>query len=180
MKEVLRTLIAFLLIAQGAVFAQTKTDGETLQNLPQAFAAAWANHNGRQLAGLMADDVDFINIGADCLHGRADFELYHSRLLTGRFRQSTLTPLETKVRFLRPDIAAVHWSWRVQGDRNEDLTPRKPRFGMFTMIAERRGGKWLIVQAQNTGWIPGPNPELKGIEPPILFPKVESGGGNGF
>ena len=121
----------------------------------------------------MSEDVDFVNIGGDWLHGRADFELYHTRLLSGRFRESTITPLEIAVRFLRPNLAVLHWSWRIEGDRNEDLTPRKPRFGLFTMIVEKQSGEWLVAVAQNTNWIAGPNPELNGIKPPIVFPPVE-------
>lgn len=148
---------------------KVKADEAAVRHLPQAFAAAWAKHDGHQLAAMMADDVDFVNVGGDWLHGRADFELYHSRLLSGRFKESMLTPVQVEVRFLRPELAALHWSWRVEGDRNEDGTLRKPRFGLFTMIVEKRRGEWLVVEAQNTNWIPGPNPELNGIKPPIGF-----------
>jgi hypothetical protein len=44
----------------------------------------------------------------------------------------------------------LHWSWSIQGDRNEDLTQRAPRFGIFTMIVEKLGESWLVVEAQNT------------------------------
>jgi uncharacterized protein (TIGR02246 family) len=125
------------------------------------------------LAKTVSRDVDFVNIGGDWLHGRADFELYHTRLLSGRFRESTLTPLNISVRFLRPDLAVLHWSWRVEGDRNEDGTLRKPRFGLMMMLVEKQQGKWLIVVAQNINWNSGPNPELKGIKPPIVFAALE-------
>jgi uncharacterized protein (TIGR02246 family) len=179
MKRILRNLLAVLLVA-GCSFihaqnlpAQNQSDETAVHNIPQAFAAAWAKHDGHQLAKIMSEDVDFINVGGDWLHGRADFELYHTRLLSGRFKESTLTPLETAVRFLRPELAVLHWSWTVQGDRNEDGSLRKPRFGIFTMIVEKRGGEWLIVEAQNTNQMTGPNPELKGIKPPIVFPPAE-------
>jgi len=172
MKLTSRSLLLVLLIAWCSVHAQSKADQSAVQQIPQSFAAAWANHDGHQLAKLMSEDVDFLNVGADWLHGRADFELYHSRLLSGRFHTSTLTPLKTAVRFLRPDLAVLHWTWRIEGDRNEDGTSRKPRFGMFTMLAEKKSGEWLVVEAQNTNWMPGPNPELKGIKPPIVFPEV--------
>jgi len=173
MQQVLRNLLVSVLVAECAVHAQNKRDEDAVRNIPQAWAAAWAKHDGHQLAKTMSEDVDFVNVGGDWLHGRPDFELYHTRLLSGRFRESTITPLETAVRFLRPNLAVLHWSWRVQGDRNEDLTPRKPRFGMFTMIAEKQRGEWLVVVAQNVNWDPGPNPELNGIKPPIVFPTVE-------
>jgi uncharacterized protein (TIGR02246 family) len=177
MKRRLNVLVGLilvpLLIAGCAAHAENKTDEAAVRNIPQAFAAAWAKHDGHQLAKTMSEDVDFVNVGGDWLHGRADFELYHTRLLSGRFRESLVTPLEIDVRFLRPNLAVLHWSWRIQGDRNEDLTPRKPRFGLFTMIVEKQSGEWLVVVAQNTNRIDGPNPELNGIKPPIVFPTVE-------
>jgi len=172
MKWLLNTLLVVVLVSGCTVHAEN-TDEAAVRSVPQAFAAAWAKHDGHQLAKTMSEDVDFVNIGGDWLHGRADFELYHTRLLSGRFKDSTLTPLEIRVRFLRPDLTVLHWSWEIEGDRNEDLTPRKPRFGLFTMVVEKRGGAWLVVAAQNTNWIAGPNPEIEGIKPPIVFPSAE-------
>ena len=175
MRHLLRNLMVIVVFAAfvfqvESLIAQSQSDEAAVRAFPQAFAAAWAKHDGHQLAQIMSEEVDFVNVGGDWLHGRADFETYHTRLLSGRFKESTLTPLQTEVRFLKPDVAVLHWSWRIEGDRNEDLTPRKPRFGLFTMIVEKRSGAWLVVAAQNTNWMPGPNPELNGIKPPIVFP----------
>jgi uncharacterized protein (TIGR02246 family) len=171
MKNRFRCLLFAFLFVQCVVHAQTKADEAAVRHVPQAFVAAWANHDGHQLGAIMAEDVDFVNVGGDWLHGRADFELYHSRLLSGRFKDSTLTTRDTVVRFLRPDLALLHWSWGLVGDKNEDLTKRKPRMGIFTMVVEKRNGGWLVVSAQNTNWMPGPNPEIDGITPPIAFPQ---------
>jgi uncharacterized protein (TIGR02246 family) len=173
----MRLLSSLLIALLGVPFianAQNRSDEAAVRNIPQLFAAAWAKHDGHELAKIMSEDVDFVNVGGDWLHGRKDFELYHSRLLSGRFKESRFVPLETFVRFLRPDLAVLHWSWKVEGDKNEDGTPRKPRFGLFTMIVEKKNGGWLVVEAQNTNQIPGPNPELNGITPPIVFPEVEN------
>ena len=58
------------------------------------------------------------------LHGRADSEKYHSRLLRGRFKEAVLTLLQQEVRFLQPDTAVVHWSWKIDGDKDYDGMPR--------------------------------------------------------
>jgi hypothetical protein len=92
------------------------------------------------------------------------------RLLSGRFKDSTITPLETTVRFLRPNMGVVHWSWKIEGDKNPDGTPRQPRYGMMTLVAEKRGGHWLVVVGQNTNAILGIPPELQGIKTPIAIP----------
>src|ERR1700678_1628983 len=126
MKQLLSNLLVTLLVAAGTVHAQSNTDKAAVHNVPQAFAAAWAKHDGHQLAKIMSEDVDFVNVAADWVHGRADFERFHTRLLSGRFKESTLTPLEIRVRFLRPDLAVLHWNWKIENDQNQDLTVRKP------------------------------------------------------
>lgn len=52
--------------------AQTKLNEEAVHDLPQAFAAAFSRHDGHQLAALMADDIDFVTVGATCIHGKSD------------------------------------------------------------------------------------------------------------
>jgi uncharacterized protein (TIGR02246 family) len=165
-------VVASLFTTVGATCAQSKKDEAAVRNIPQAFAAAWAKHDGQQLAKMMAEDVDFVNVGGDWLRGRKDFGLYHSRLLSKRFRESRITPLEVSVRFLSPEQAVLHWSWRIEGDRNFDQTLRKPRFGLFTMIVAKSGEEWLVTVAQNTNHMPPPNPDpdMEGIRPGIVFP----------
>ena len=171
----LRSVSTIVMVLVGAVAdAQTKRDEEALRHLPQSFSEAWAKHDGHELAQIMAEDVDFVTVGATWFHGRRDFETYHTRLLTGRFKDSTNRPLESAVRFLRPDLAVVHWSWTIQGDKNPDGSPREPRFGLMTMIAEKRQGTWLVVVAQNTNGIPTAPPEAQGITMPIVVPASPS------
>jgi len=163
------------LLGPREAYAQSQADEATVRELPHAFAAAWAKHDGQQLARIMSENVDFVDVAGDWLRGKSDFALYHSRLLSARFKDSMLTPLATSVRFLRPDLAVLHWTWRLEGDHNFDQTPRKPRLGLFTMIVEKTGGKWLVTVAQNTNRVPPPNPdpEMEGIQAATLFPKEQ-------
>ncbi len=162
--------ILLFLFATGAN-AQSKADEEAVRKLPQAFCEAWAKHDGHELARIMAEDVDFVTVATTYLHGRADFEKFHTRLLSGRFKEANLTSLQTTARFLRPDIVVVHWSWKIESDRNMDGTVRQqPRFGMMTMVAERRNGTWQVVVAQNTNAVLGVPPELQDIKTPIPIP----------
>jgi uncharacterized protein (TIGR02246 family) len=85
-----------------AAHAQSESDKQKVEDLPHALCAAFTKHDGHQLAQLMADDVDFVVVGATWLHGRPDFEKYHTRLLNGRFHEMALEPLQVTVRFLRP------------------------------------------------------------------------------
>jgi len=170
MKSLVLIFIAIFVAAPLPLGAQTKSDEEAVRKLPQAFRDAWNNHDGHELAKIMADDVDFVTVGATWIHGRPDFEKYHTRLLSGRFKQSTITPLQTAVRFLRPEIAIAHWSWTISGDKNPDGTMRRPRYGMMTVVAEKRNGTWFVVASQNDNSFPGMGPEFEGIHSPMPMP----------
>jgi uncharacterized protein (TIGR02246 family) len=175
MKYSLSAALYFLLLSPTLAHAQSKADEAVLAKLPQEFCDAWAKHDGHALAKIMAEDVDFVTVATTYLHGRADFETFHVRLLSGRFKDSTINVLETTTRFLRPDMAVVHWSWKIEGDRNADGTPRQPRFGMMTLVAEKKSGNWLVVVGQNTNAILGVPPELQDIKTPITIPGTSPG-----
>jgi uncharacterized protein (TIGR02246 family) len=170
MRKSVRGLPFLLLLATSILNAQSKADEEAVRKLPQSFCEAWERHDGHALAKIMADDVDFVTVADVYLHGRADFETFHVRLLSGRFKDSHTTALQTTVRFLQHDMAVVHWSWRIDSDKNFDGTPRAPRFGMMTMVAQKRGGTWQVVVAQNTNSELGTPPELQDIKSPIPVP----------
>ena len=174
MRNLVSSFVSVLALTSVSLHAQSKVDEEAVRKLPQSFCDAWAMHDGHELAKIMADDVDFVTVATVYLHGRADFEKFHTRLLSGRFKDSTITSLETSARFLRPDMAVVHWSWRIEGDKNFDGTPRAaPRFGMMTMVAQKRNGNWQVVVAQNTNALLGRPPELQDIDTPLKIPGME-------
>ena len=152
---------------------QTIPDEEILRKLPQAHCDAWNSRDAHALAAMLADDGDFVTVATVYLHGRTDYETFHARLLNGRFKDSIFAPLRTTVRFLRPDIGVVHWSWKMSGDKNPDGTPRPPRFGLMTIVAEKHGNTWQVVVAQNTNALLGTPPELAGINTPIAIPDNE-------
>src|SRR5271170_7581854 len=170
MKLLPSALLLILLASTSNTLAQSKADEEAIRKLPQVFCDAWAKHDGHALAKIMADEVDFVTVATTYLHGRADFEMFHVRLLSGRFKDSTITALKTTTRFLRPDMAVVHWSWKIEGDKNPDGTNRQPRYGMMTLVEEKRNGNWLVIVGQNTNAILGVPPELQDIKTPIAIP----------
>jgi uncharacterized protein (TIGR02246 family) len=168
-RSAIASIVVFL-AGISAAQAQTRADEAAVHGLPQAFAAAFNKHDGHQLAQIMTDDIDFVTVGATWIHGKSDFEKYHTRLLNGRFHGIRMDVLSVAVRFLRPDIAIVHWSWTGLGDKNPDGTARKRRLGMMTMVAEKRAGTWLVVASQNDDSFPGLPPEFEGITSPMPMP----------
>ncbi len=151
--------------------AQTTGDRAAVARLPTLFSAAWATHRGEELGELVSDDVDFVNVGAIWLHGKADFAKYHSRILSGRLATSTITPLAEDVRFLGVNLAFVRWSWRIDGEKDSNGDPTPVRYGLMTLIVRRQNRKWQVIAGQNTN--SGPQrPEASDIIAPIVVPRA--------
>src|SRR5215510_9593323 len=163
--------VSMLVLAGSFASAQTNSDEEAVRALPRAFSGAWAEHNGHKLAGMMAENVDFVTVRGVWLHGRANFEKYHTRILSGRFRNATNTPLEIRVRFLRPDEAVVHWSWVIEGEKGADGSSQPKRFGIMTMVARKTDKGWKVIVAQNTNGGPSVS-EADDLDLPIRLPKA--------
>jgi uncharacterized protein (TIGR02246 family) len=165
-------MLAFATIAEG----QTKADEDAVRGLPQAFSDAFNKHDARRLGQIMAEDVDFVTVGLVWLHGRPDFEKYHRALFVGRFKDISQKVVETHVRFIRSDVAVVRNSFMAEGDKNLDGSARPRRFGLNTMVAEKRDGVWLVVAVQNVNGPTDTNgprarpPEAEGIQSPIVIP----------
>src|SRR5215471_6571163 len=167
----MRFWFSMLVLAASFASAQTNSDEEAVRALPRAFSAAWAEHNGHKLAGIMAEDVDFVTVRGVWLQGRVNFEKYHTRILSGRFRDATNTPLEIRVRFLGSDEAVVHWSWVIEGENGADGSPQPKRFGIMTMVARKTDKGWKVIVAQNTNGGPGVT-EADDLDLPIRLPKL--------
>ena len=61
----------------------------------------------------------------------------------------------------------------MSGDVNDDGSARPPRFGLMTLVVEKRDNAWQIAVAQNTNALLGTPPELKDIKTPIAIPGAE-------
>ncbi len=150
MKSWLHALPAVCAVAALPAAAQTPADTTALRQIAVGFGNAWDRHDAQALVENMGEDAVFVTAGARRLVGRAAIESYHGRLFRGSASQSRNGTTNVNVRFLRPDVAIVERQWRIDGDRFSDGSPRLPRAGFMTMVAERRNARWAITSVQNT------------------------------
>jgi uncharacterized protein (TIGR02246 family) len=147
-------LFALLALACSPATAQAAGDEVAVRELAKRWEQAWNRHDMQQLASLMTEDADFVNVGARHWKGRGEIEAEHASRLD-QFRDSAWSTRAVKVQFLRPDVALAHVEWTLKGDKEADGTPRPPRGGVFTWVVVKQSNAWLIRAAQNTNL--GPN-----------------------
>lgn len=137
-----------------SVCAGQSSDEVEIRKIEMGLQEAWNHHDMKAFGNLFTTDADFVNIGSWWWQGRAAIEKKHTDSHTFLFRESTLTIDEVHTRFLTPQIAVVHVLWSMVGAKNPDGTPGKPRKGIFTQVAQKQDGKWLIAASHNTDSIP--------------------------
>lgn len=145
-------LTAMLVMSMAAVRAETQTAAESeLHALATAFESAWNAHDMNvAFRKLLTEDIDWVNVDAGRGKGLEQVVQGHVRVHAGKFKDSTLTIKQVDIDVLRPDVAVMHVSWNMRGDRNNDGTPREPRDGLFTWVAVKEGGAWKIRASHNT------------------------------
>ena len=81
--------------------------------------------------------------------------------------------LETMVRFLRPDLALLHFSWAIEGDQGYRWFRSSEAVRAYDHVGREQNGTWLVIAAQNTNAGHGA-PEAEDMILPIRLPKDES------
>jgi uncharacterized protein (TIGR02246 family) len=116
-----------------------------VQGLIDGLGQAWSRHDGPAYAALFADDADHVNAYGLAIKGRAEIETWHSLIFRTVLRDSVATLVDTKCRFLRPDVASVEIRWQLAGTYNPQGEPVPVRRGLSAFIAtEKHGGGWSI------------------------------------
>jgi len=124
-------------------------DMASLQALPATFERCWNTHNIDSMGTMLTEDVDFVNVAGNWLKGRAATVADHKDSHSMMFKNSVLTIDSINIKYVKPDLAILHVGWGLAGDRDPDGTPRNPRHGIFTWVATRNNGRWLLLAVTN-------------------------------
>lgn len=126
-------------------------DSAALHQIPYTWQHYWNNHHMDSMGTLLCDNVDFINVAGNWLKGKNAVVADHKEKHQGiRFRNSSWQTDSVMVQYLTDDIAIFHIGWGLNGDFENETTPRPPHHGLFTWIVIRQNNKWLLKAVQNT------------------------------
>lgn len=119
------------------------------EHIVDALVVAWNRHDAEAFARCFAADADFTNVFGMHAQGRAAIAAFHAPIFATMFRDSRLAATETRVRVLRPDIAAVDMRWEMTGARGPDGAPWPLRRGIINMTLARDTEGWSIAVLHN-------------------------------
>ncbi len=122
-------------------------DEKSLHEMVYQLEAAWNAADGQAFAEAFAEDAGFIHLLGGYYTGRTAIEAGHRMIFGTIYKGSTVRYSVEKIRFVRSDVAIVYLRQYLQFHEDgaaSDLEARP------TIIAEKRDGKWQIVNLQNT------------------------------
>lgn len=131
----------------------TPQDEEAIHQLLVSYQEAWNKKDPIALASLFSEEADFSSIYGQTMHGRVIIADKHSNLFKGPQRESqqTRNPADVKIRFLKPDVAAVDSIAEISGVLlNPEGTKRSSMNRALTsMVLVKRGERWEIEVFHN-------------------------------
>src|SRR5260370_31622014 len=156
----LRFVIALVVFAisylsRGASSTVPANDEKPIRALIAASGEAFAKLDAHAFSMVFHEDADFTNVWGMTAHGRKAIEEFHRPLLEGdgtgpipSFKHAETKVLDTRIRFLRPDVAFVDATWTQTGavQNGHDMGLRK---GLLMLIATKERDERGIAVMHN-------------------------------
>jgi len=133
------------------------------EKIPEGFVEAWNQRDAMAIAGLFAEDAEFVNVVGLWWHDRQAIWKAHDYGLKKIFKDSTLELRQKKVRMLSDEVALVHARMRLSGQTaHGEVQQAGVRFNVFTFVVKKEEKGWICVAAHNTDQVPGKETNIVG------------------
>jgi len=129
--------------------AGTEDDEKPIGELIERFMDAWNRHDVHAFATVFSEDADFTNWRGMGATGRSKIEEFHAALFATIFRNSHLGFTDSKIRFIRADVAAVDVRWEMTGALDAQANPMPDRRGLLNFVMSKNAGQWQIIVMHN-------------------------------
>lgn len=131
------------------------------EELPDRFVQAWNQRKADVIAGLFAQDAEFINVVGLWWHDRQTIFKAHDYGLKKIFNQSSLEVRQKKVRQVSDTFAIVYARMRLSGQTTHgDVETPGVRFNIFSFVLQKEAAGWICISAHNTDQVPGKETNL--------------------
>jgi uncharacterized protein (TIGR02246 family) len=121
----------------------------SIQQLLTAFISAWNIHDAKAFSMTFADDADFTNVRGMGAHGRHNIEVFHASKFNTWFKNSIQKITNSKIRFIRPNVAAVDAWWEMTGSTDAAGKAIPLRRGLLNFVMTKKAENWLILVMHN-------------------------------
>src|SRR5690349_1415839 len=112
----------------------TVSKKEVIQQLVNNLEKSWNRHDAKTYAQAFAEDGDFTTVFGQVKSGRKTIEEGHAMVFSTVFKNASIIITETKIRFIKPDIASVDTWWEMNGANLWDENVSRKRKGLLNWL----------------------------------------------
>lgn len=127
----------------------TAKDEERIKKVLADFTDAWNKHDAKSFSNVFSEDVDFTNVVGKSSTGRIEIEKFHAPGFATKWKDSYQKITQSKIRFIKPDVAAVDAWWEMTGLKGPEGQDMPPRKGLLNFIMTKNNDTWLITVMHN-------------------------------
>lgn len=142
-------------IAQVGTYS--KVDMSALEALPEKWIKFWNMHNIDSLSTLLQKDADLVTVVGTLLKGRESFIKDHSPKFSTNFKESVLTKDTIIIKYVKPELAIIHFGWGISGDLDRQGNKQQLRHGIGTWVAVKEMNNWEILISHMMLKLPAPS-----------------------
>lgn len=125
------------------------SDDQGIRQVLAGFVEAWNRHDASAFSMAFAEDADFTNVRGMSAHGRLEIEKFHAPVFATVFKDSTLKITQSKIRYIKPDVAAVDAPWEMTGAKTPDGHDIALRKGLLDLVMIRQAAQWRVAIMHN-------------------------------
>jgi uncharacterized protein (TIGR02246 family) len=161
MKRIVYLLTLMVLVGCGGAFPQrgasnmpdpavVAADEQAIRQGVAAWEASWNKHDMNEMATLLTEDAEWVNVKGMWWRGRADVRQAHVVYHDTIFKKTPYHSLAVAIRFLTRDVAVASVRWKKGSFIAPDGVTYPEAEDMMSMIWVKQSGKWLIALGHNT------------------------------
>ena len=147
-------LVLLLLIVSSRSNGQTSDttrakEEERIKKVLTDFTDAWNKHDAKAFSNVFSKNADFTNVAGKSATGRIEIEKHHAPGFATKWKDSHQKITQSKIRFVKPDVAAVDAWWELVGIKGPDGQDLPSRKGLLNFIMTKDGNDWFITVMHN-------------------------------
>jgi uncharacterized protein (TIGR02246 family) len=125
------------------------SDDQGIRQVLSGFVEAWNRHDAGAFSMEFAEDADFTNVRGMSAHGRSAIEKFHAPVFATMFKDSILKITQSKIRYIKPDVAALDAQWEMTGAKTNDGHEIPLRKGLLDLVMIKQAAQWRIAIMHN-------------------------------
>ena len=149
-RAIMLGLVALSIVPVYEASAQTQGNEAAIRRAVEIMTTAFNERDDQATAGVATPDADFVTVTGNWSNNTADYLAARRLRFASVLKNASIRVIDTKIRFLRTDVALVHVTHEIRGMLSSDGKELPPHRELILRVFVREHGKGLMTAFHNT------------------------------